>query len=148
MNIVARGVIIYLFLLLIFRFMGKRSINETTTFDFVLLLIIGEVTENALMGDDYSITSSAILICTIMGSDLFFSLTSTKWKLFGVFTEGAPLIIVDNGKPLRKRMDKAKVDEEDILHAARFNHGLEKMDEIKYAVLEKDGQSSIIPFKK
>lgn len=148
MNIVARGIIIYLFLLLIFRFMGKRSLNETTTFDFVLLLIIGEVTENALMGDDYSITSSAVLICTIMGSDLLFSLLREKSKLFDIFTEGAPLVIVDNGKPLKKRMDKAKVGEEDVLHAARFNFGLEKMDQIKYAVLEKDGGISIIPYKK
>jgi uncharacterized membrane protein YcaP (DUF421 family) len=57
-----------------------------------------------------------------------------------------PLVIVDHGKPLKKRMKKTQVDEEDILHVARHNQGLEKMEKIKYAVLEKDGTISIIPF--
>lgn len=148
MNVVVRGLLIYLFLLLIFRLLGKRSLNETTTFDFVLLLIISEVTQNALVGQDYSITASAILICTLMGTDLLFSMIKEKWKLFGHITEGVPLVIVDNGKPLKKRMYKAKVDEEDVLHAARSLMGLQKMDEIKYAVLEKDGGISIIPYSK
>ncbi|MGV3657460.1 MAG: DUF421 domain-containing protein [Chitinophagaceae bacterium] len=145
MNVVARGLTIYLILLLLFRLMGKRSLNETTTFDLVLLLIISEVTQEALVGEDYSITASAVLICTLMGTDLLFSLIKGKWKIFGHITEGLPLVIVENGKPLKKRMDKAKVDEEDILHAARFNMGLERMEQIKYAVLEKDGGISIIP---
>ena len=148
MNIVARGLIIYLFLLLIFRLMGKRTLNETTTFDLVLLLIISEVTQEALVGEDYSITASAVLICTLMGADLLFTLVKGKWKLFGHITEGVPLVIVENGKPLKKRMDKAKVDEDDVLHAARINQGLEKMGDIKYAVLEKDGGISIIPYSK
>ena len=148
MNPILRGAAIYLFLLLVFRIMGKRSLNETTTFDFVLLLIISEVTQQALVGDDYSITGSALLICTLMGLDLILTLSKKGLPWFGKLTEGAPLIIVDHGKPLKKRMDKSKVDEDDILHAARLYRGLEKMEQIKYAVLEKDGTISIIPLEK
>jgi uncharacterized membrane protein YcaP (DUF421 family) len=148
MNPILRGAAIYLFLLLLFRIMGKRSLNETTTFDFVLLLIISEVTQQALVGDDYSITGSALLICTLMGLDLILTLTKKAIPSLGKLTEGAPLIIVEHGKPLKKRMDKTKVDEEDILHAARLNMGLEKMEQIKYAVLEKDGSISIVPFER
>ena len=147
MNPILRGAAIYLFLLLVFRIMGKRSLNETTTFDFVLLLIISEVTQQALVGDDYSITGSALLICTLMGLDLVLTLTKKALPAFGKLTEGAPLIIVDHGQPLKKRMDKTKVDEGDILHAARLYRGLEKMEQIKYAVLEKDGTISIIPME-
>ena len=148
MNPILRGAAIYLFLLLVFRIMGKRSLNETTTFDFVLLLIISEVTQQALVGDDYSITGSALLICTLMGLDLVLTLTKKALPGFAKLTEGAPLIIVDHGKPLKKRMDKSKVDEDDILHAARLYRGLETMEQIKYAVLEKDGTISIIPLEK
>ena len=148
MNPVLRGAVIYLFLLLVFRIMGKRSLKETTTFDFVLILIISEVTQQALVGDDYSLTGSALLICTLMGLDLLLTLTKKGLPSIGKLTEGAPLIIVDNGKPLKKRMDKTKLDEGDILHAARLNMGLEKMEDIKYAVLEKDGSISIIPKEK
>jgi uncharacterized membrane protein YcaP (DUF421 family) len=60
-------------------------------------------------------------------------------------SEGAPLVIVDHGKPLIKRMEKSKVDTEDVLEAARELHGLERLSQIKYAVLERDGTISIVP---
>jgi uncharacterized membrane protein YcaP (DUF421 family) len=135
MNPVFRGAVIYIFLLILFRIMGKRSLNETTTFDFVLLLIISEVTQQALVGEDFSLTASALLITTLMGIDMILTITKQKFAMFGRIVEGAPLVIVDNGKPLKKRMQKTQVDEEDILHAARSNFGIEKMEEIKYAVL-------------
>jgi len=99
------------------------------------------------MGDDFSLTASAILICTLMGLDLIFTLLKHRLPTFGTITEGAPLIIVNEGKPLKKRMDKVKVKEDDIMYAARLCFGLEKMEEIKYAVLEKDGTITIIPYR-
>jgi len=146
MNPVFRGIAIYLFLLLIFRIMGKRSLSETTTFEFILLLIISEVTQQALVGKDFSLTGSAILIGTLMSMDLVLSKLKDNFNFFGKVTEGMPLVIVDRGNPLTKRMQKSRVDEADILEAARMNFGLERMDQIKYAVLEKDGSISIIPF--
>jgi uncharacterized membrane protein YcaP (DUF421 family) len=148
MNPVIRGIVIYLFLLLVFRIMGKRTLNQTTTFDLVLLLIISEVTQQGLVGEDFSVTGSALLICTLMGSTLLLTLIKEGSPFFDKVTEGAPLIIVNHGKTLQKRMDKTKVGEEDVLHAARLNFGLEKMEEIKYAVLEKDGSISIIPYER
>jgi uncharacterized membrane protein YcaP (DUF421 family) len=59
---------------------------------------------------------------------------------------GIPLIVLENGKPILDRMKKARLQEDDILEAARKTQGLESMDQIKYAVLEKDGSISIIPF--
>ena len=135
MNPILRGAAVYLFLLLVFRIMGKRTLNETTTFDFVLLLIISEVTQQALVGDDYSITGAALLICTLMGTDLLLTLSKQAFPGIARLTEGAPLVIVDHGKPLKKRMDKTKVGEDDIMHAARLHMGLEKMEQIKFAVL-------------
>ncbi len=146
MNPVLRGVIVYLFLLILFRITGKRSLSEATTFDFILLLIIGEATQQALLGEDYSITNAFIVICTIVAVDLLLSFVKTKIKILDEVIEGAPLVIVDQGKPLTQRMKKTRVDEEDILEAARSIHGLERMDQVKYAVLELDGSISIIPY--
>ena len=148
MNPVIRGILIYFFLFLVFRIMGKRSLKDTTTFDLVLLLIISEVTQQALVGEDFSITTSAALICTLMGVDVALTLVKSRFPIVGKVLEGAPLVIVDDGKPLKKRMDKCKVDEEDILEAARTTQGLQRMDQIKYAVLEKDGTISVIPNKR
>lgn len=145
MELIIRGAVIYLFLLLLFRVLGKRSLAETTTFDFVLLLIIGEATQQALLGNDFSTTNALVLITVLMGIDLVFVKLKGKYKKLDRLLEGTPLILVDHGKPLKGRMKEAKVDTEDILEAARISHGLERMHQIKYAVLERDGQISIIP---
>jgi uncharacterized membrane protein YcaP (DUF421 family) len=145
MNPVIRGLAVYLFVYLVFRILGKRSLSEITTFDFVLLLIISETTTDALIGEDYSLMGCFIMVCTLVGTDYLFSVIKSKSKWFEIASEGAPLVIVDHGKPLTKRMEKSKVDEEDVLEAAREIHGLERMDQIKYAVLERDGAISIIP---
>lgn len=145
MNPVIRGVVIYLFLLIVFRFMGKRSLASTTTFDFVVLLIISEVTQNALVGEDFSLTNSILLIATLMGMDVILSLLKSRYKGFDRVAESMPLIIVEHGRPLEERMKRSGVDEGDIMQAARSLQGLERMDQIKYAVLEKDGNISIIP---
>ena len=145
MNPVLRAVVVYLFLFIVFRFMGKRSLASITTFDFVVLLIISEVTQNALVGEDFSITNALVLISTLMGIDIVLNFFKQKFKPFDKVAESVPLIVVDHGQPLKERMQKSGVDEEDVMQAARQKQGLERMDQIKYAVLEKDGSISIIP---
>lgn len=147
MNPVLRGIVVYIFLLIVFRLLGRRTLNEATTFDLVLLLIISEVTQQALVGEDFSIITAAMLICTLIGLDLLLTLIKQKFKILDKAMEGTPLVIVDHGEPLRKRMDKTKLDQDDVMQAARANFGLESMKDIKYAVLEKDGSISIIPFE-
>jgi uncharacterized membrane protein YcaP (DUF421 family) len=122
-------------------------LSEATTFDLVLLLIISEVTQQALVGHDYSLTGSFILIVTLISTDLIFSLLKENFPTFGKVTEGLPLVIVNEGKPLMKRMKKSKVSEDDILEAARMTFGLEKMKDIKYAILEKSGDITIVPYR-
>jgi uncharacterized membrane protein YcaP (DUF421 family) len=145
MNPVLRAVIVYVFLLIIIRLSGKKNLSESTTFDFVLLLIISEVTQQALVGEDFSLTASFIAICTLVGLDVLFMFIKLKWKPFENIAEGAPLLIVNKGIPLKTRMKLAQVEEEDVLESARINHGIYSMENIEYAVLEKDGTISIIP---
>ena len=145
MNPVIRGLAVYIFILIVFRILGKRSLKEVTTFDFVLLLIISETTTDALIGEDFSLTACFIMVCTLVGTDYVFSKIKEKSKGFELISEGAPLVIVEKGKPLKGRMEKSRVDDQDVLEAARILHGLERMEQIKYAVLERDGSISIIP---
>lgn len=145
MNPVIKGAIVYLFLLIIFRIMGRRSMAEITTFDFILVLIIGEATQQALLGNNYSITNALVVIIVLVGVDLLLTFAKGKFEIFDKMIEGAPLILVDKGMMLKVRMKKAGIEEDDILEAARMLHGLQEMKQIKYAVLERDGNISIIP---
>ena len=146
MDSVIRAAIIYGFVLLVFRIAGKRSVAEITTFDFVLLLILSETTQAALVKNDNSITNAMILIVTIVGLDVTLSLIKQRSKTVEKLLESAPIVIVENGTPLKDRMQKSRVDESDVLAAARTLRGLERMDQIKYAVLERNGGISIIPY--
>ena len=148
MNLFFRGAIVYIFLLIIFRIMGKRSLAQVTTFDFILLLIIGEATQQALLGDDFSITNCLALITVLVGLDILFTVLKNHFKFFDKIIDGTPIIIVEDGKPLKVRMKKVDVDLEDILEAARSIHGITDLKEIRYAVLERDGNISIIPVEK
>ena len=80
MDLVIRGLAVYLFLLLIFRISGKRSLRNATTFDFVLLLIIAEATQQGLIGDDFSVTKALLVITTLIGLDIGLSLLKDRWQ--------------------------------------------------------------------
>lgn len=144
MDAVIRGLSVYVFLLIVFRISGQRSLGQVTTFDFVLLLIIAETTQQALLGDDYSITNAYLLIVTLVIVDIGLSLLKQRYPGIDRLLEGMPLVIVENGKPLVERMHKARINEQDVMSAARQLHGLERMERIKYAVLERNGSITIV----
>jgi uncharacterized membrane protein YcaP (DUF421 family) len=145
MESVLRAAVIYAALLIVFRIAGRRTLSEMTSFDFVLLLIIGEATQQALLGEDFSLTNALLVIITLLSLDVAMSLWKQHSETANRIIEGVPTILVDHGRPLRALMDKARVREEEILEAARRLQGIERMDQIKYAVLEVSGGISIIP---
>ena len=145
MESVIRPVLVYLVLLLLLRLTGKRTLAQITSFDFVLLLTIGNATQQALIGEDNSMINCAIVVSTLVGLNILMSLLKQRSAWFDRLLDDIPLVIVADGKPLKDRMYKARVDEDDVLDAARENHGLERMDQIRHAILERDGQISIIP---
>ena len=147
MDSIFRALGIYLILMLIFRIAGKRSLAQLTTFDFVLLLVIGEATQQALLGNDFSLTNAFLVILTLVGIDIGLSLLKQRWPTLEKWMDSVPLVILEDGKLHKDRMDKVRVDETDILTAARQMHGLERMEQIKYAVLERSGGISVIPHR-
>lgn len=145
MDPILRAAAIYLALLLIFRIAGKRTLSQITTFDFVLLLLVGEATQQAMLGDDFSLTNGILVVIALVGIDIAMSFVKEKAPWFDKAADGLPVVIFQDGIPIMERMQKARVDEEDILAAGRATQGLERLDQIKYAVLEKGGSISVIP---
>ena len=145
MDAVIRAAALYLFLMLVFRVSGRRTLSQATTFDFVLLLIIGEATQQGLLGEDFSMTNAFIVIVTLMLMDIGMSLFQQRVPAVSRFVEGLPVVLLEDGEPLMDRMSKARVGQSDLLEKARASQGLERLDQIKYAVLEKDGSISIVP---
>ncbi len=145
MNSVFHGTVMYCFLLLVFRISGKRTLAQVTPFDFVLLLIISETTQQALIGTDYSLTGACLLILTLVGLDILLSLWKQRSPTVEKVLEDMPLVIVRNGKLLKERMEKERINEADVLFAARQCQGLERLEQIKYGILECDGSITVVP---
>lgn len=148
MDMVFRALAIYLFLVVVFKVAGRRALLQMTSFDLILLLIISEATQQALLGQDFSVTGAMITITTLVVADIIFGLTKKYFSTVENILDGTPVILVENGVPLIDKLEKVDVSCDDILVSARQNNGITKISDIKYAILERNGHISIIPFGK
>lgn len=143
-----RVVVIYGFLLIVFRFSGKRTLAQLTSFDLVLVLVIGDATQQALIGDDFTIGTALVAVGSLVLLDVGLGFFKSRSPAIDRIVDGLPLILVDRGTPLPDRMAREGIDLGDILAAAREQHGLRRLDEIDFAVLERSGGLSIIARKR
>ncbi|MHB1556690.1 MAG: DUF421 domain-containing protein [Isosphaeraceae bacterium] len=147
MSSVLRAAAVYLTLWLCLRIAGRRTLAQMTNFDLILLLFISESAQNGLMGTDTSLTNSLLVIATLIGINVGMSLWARQWPRLGRVFDGLPLVLVAHGRPIPERLRRSRVDEQAILAAARELQGLERMDQVRYAVLERNGTISIIPVR-
>ena len=145
MDTIIRAAAVYFFLLVVFRLAGKRTLAQATPFDLVLLLTISEAVQNAMTRTDQSLTGAFGVVLTLVGLDIALSILKSKSRTFDRLLDDVPVVLVQDGQPLAERMRRARVDESDILKAARELQGLERLEQVRYAVLERDGQISIVP---
>ena len=148
MDMVFRALAIYLFLVVVFKVAGRRALLQMTSFDLILLLIISEATQQALLGQDFSVTGAMITITTLVVVDIIFGLMKQYFSPVENILDGTPVILVENGVPLADKLKKVDVSCDDILVSARQNNGITEISDIKYAILERNGHISIIPFEK
>ena len=145
MDTVLRTIAVYLFLLLVFRISGKRSLSQITTFDFILLLIISEATQQALVGNDFSITNTCVVVASLVVLDAVFSWIEGRSPVFRRVVGGLPVVVVEHGRLLEDRAKREGVTLTEILAEGRDKHGLERLEQYKYAILERHGGISVIP---
>ncbi len=146
MDSVIRGFAIYFVLLIAIRFSGRRTIAQMTAFDFVLLLIIAETTQQAMLGEDFSIVNAATLILTLFGIDIALSYVKKWLPKVAIMVDGTPTVLVRDGEVDTNALRWARLDEEDLLAAGR-QQGITSLDQIRFAILEASGGISVIPKK-
>ena len=145
METVIKAGLVFFVLWAIVRISGRRTLGQMTAFDFVLFLIIGGATQRALTGEDYSLINALLLVSTFVVLDVGLSLIEARSTAAKRFLKGLPMIVVEDGKPLKDRILRARVTEGEILEAARKLQGLERLDQIKFAILEANGTFTIVP---
>ncbi|KFC10840.1 hypothetical protein GTGU_00537 [Trabulsiella guamensis ATCC 49490] len=145
MEMVFRAIAIYLILLIVFKIAGRRTLLQMTSFDLILLLIISEATQQALLRTDYSVTGAMLTIVTLIVVDILFGFMKKRFSRAEQLLDGAPVVLIENGTPIDNKIKKVNVSTDDIMLVARQNHGIYQIEKIKFAILERNGQISIIP---
>ena len=144
MNAILRAVIGYLFLILIVRVVGRRPGKQLTPFEFVLIFFIGGLALTAIVGDERSFTNAICQIISIALAHYAISGGRSKYPKFARVIDGIPLILMEKAKWRSETLSNMHIQDVDVMFAAR-DHGLKSLDEIKAAVLERNGDVSIIP---
>jgi uncharacterized membrane protein YcaP (DUF421 family) len=142
---VARTAGVYLFLLLIFRLAGKRTLAEVTIFDFILLLVISEATQQGLTGNDFSVTNACLIVLTLVAINRVSDWVAFRSTRASHLLNDEPMVLMLDGQMLRDRMREVKVREDDILEQGRQAAGVERLEDIAHAILERNGTISVIP---
>ena len=141
---ILRSVVVYLFLLVAFRLTGKRQVGQLTPFDLVLLLLISNVVQNAVIGNDNSLGGGLLGAATILLLNLLVVEITYRSKRLRRLLEATPTILVHNGKVLHQNLARERVTMEDLLAALRRN-GVADIAHVRIAMLEENGGISVIP---
>jgi uncharacterized membrane protein YcaP (DUF421 family) len=144
MESVLRPLLIYIVLFLVFRFGGKRALEQSSPFGMVLIFLISASVADAMKAGDRSITNGIIGAMTLLLIHVSFSLLKLHSPKMANIIDDVPTLIVKDGKLLKERMNESRVTEESIITAARKAR-LTHLNQIKYAILEVDGTIQIIP---
>jgi uncharacterized membrane protein YcaP (DUF421 family) len=141
---ILRSVVIYVFVLLAFRFTGKRQVGQLTPFDLVVLLIIANVVQNAVIGPDNSLGGGILGAVVILALNWLVVELTFRSKRLRRLLEAEPTLLVHNGRILHDNLRRERLTLDD-LHAALRRAGVADFEHVHVAVLEENGGISVIP---
>ena len=144
MDIALRGIVVFGFLYVLTRVIGRRELSSLEPFDLILLVILGDAVQQGLTQDDYSMTGALIAISTIAALQVFTSYLSFRFRRLRPVLDGEPIIVVDDGNLIERNLKRERITQEELMAEARAQQ-IESLDQIKWAVLETSGKISIIP---
>lgn len=133
----------YYFLVLVMRVAGRRPGKQMTPMEFILVFFCGGLTLTCVVGDDRSLINALCQIVTIALGHYFLTWLRQRSPAFARVVDGTPLVLLERGKWRTEAMRNMQVTQDDVMAMARDN-GLGKLDEIEYAILERNGEISII----
>lgn len=144
MTTIWHAVVGYFFLLLIVRVLRRRPGAQMTLFDFVFIFLTGGIIILSTAGRDHSVINGVCAAATIGMLHRLMAFLKTKYPKFGAIVDGTPLLLVRNGEWQNEVMEHMWVDDADVMAAARAA-GVKTLEQIKYAVLERNGGISVFP---
>ena len=146
-NLLFRGLVVYLAILLLLRLAGKRQMGQTTPTEFVALLLISNAVQNAMNAGDNSLTGGLILAVVLVLCSWIISWLTYRSKKARQLFEGTPTLLIHHGKILDVNLTKERVTHSDLISLLR-RQGIHELPRVQSAVLESDGSLSVLLFPK
>jgi uncharacterized membrane protein YcaP (DUF421 family) len=145
MEIVARAAVIFTFVLLLTRAMGKKELAQLTAFELILLIVIGDLVQQGVTQEDQSLTGSMLAAGTIGLLIVILSVVGYRWHGTQRMIRGIPVVVVQGGRPVERMMRMERLSVEDLLEGAR-EQGIADLGQVRLGILEPDGKFSFIKF--
>ncbi len=143
MEIIVRATVIYFFLWVVTRGVGKRELSEMTAFELILLVTMGDLIQQGATQEDMSLTGAALAVGTLSLWILVFAYSTWRFKGVRSALEGVPVIVVRDGEPLHDMLKVERLTIDEVKEEAR-NQGIVDLAEVDIGVLEPDGKFSFL----
>lgn len=141
MEIVYRALIIFFFLWIITRVVGRSTVGELSTFQLVLFITMGDMVQQAVTQQDYSLTAGILAVSVFASLTIAISWATLRWPRLKSLTHGVPVLIVRDGVPVARAMRRERLTLDDLQAASR-QQGFEHLSDIRLAILEANGSIS------
>ena len=141
MEIVIRAAVMFAFLWLVTRAVGKRELGQLSAFELVLLVSMGDLVQQSITQEDYSVSGGVLTIGTFALLSVLLSWLSWRFPRSRKVLEGRPAVVVRDGEPLERVLAYERMTRTELLEAAR-KHGIRDLADVELAVLENDGSLS------
>jgi uncharacterized membrane protein YcaP (DUF421 family) len=143
MEIIVRATVVYFFLWMLTRALGKRELAEMTAFELLLLVTVGDLIQQGVTQEDMSITGAILAVGTIGAWILLFSWLGFRWRPARNLIEGVPVVVVREGRPVEPALRLERVTLDELLESAR-DQGIGNLRDIRLAILEPSGKFSFL----
>jgi len=144
MDLVVRAAVMFFFVYLLTRIIGRRELSSLQPFDLIMLVMIGDLVQQGVTQNDFSVTGAFLVGGTIALLTVLVSYVSFRFPRLRPVLDGDPVIVVEDGKPLERNLRRNRIALDELAAAARQNQ-IDSLDEVRWAVLETNGQISFIP---
>src|SRR4051812_17102460 len=144
MDIVLRAIVLFAFMFLLTRIMGRRELSSLEPFDLILLVVLGDSIQQGLTQDDYSITGAVIAVSTIAALQVIVSYTSFRFPRARRVLDGDPIVLMQDGEVIERNLKRERITVEELAEQARAQQ-LATLGDVQWAVFEPNGTISFIP---
>src|SRR3981081_2874331 len=119
MALVIRAAVVFFFILLVTRIVGRRQLSDLEPFDFILLVVLGDLVQQGIMQSDQSVTGTLTVISTIALLSVFVGWISFRSRPARLLTEGEPIVLLQDGSPIERNLRRERLTMDDLREAAR-----------------------------